>query len=62
MSQRLPPKAERRQLLRDRGWTRLSGHNAEDWIHPRYGSSRWFTLSAAYRAEVAIRPHEEASR
>lgn len=52
MSRRLPPKAERRALLRVRGWTRIGSSGSETWRHPRYPSSDFFTLAAAYRDEL----------
>jgi hypothetical protein len=51
VTRRLPPKADRRALLRERGWTRYSATGAEWWKHPQHGRT-WFTLAAAYRAEL----------
>lgn len=53
MSRRLPPKAERRVLLRERGWERLSGYGSESWRHQHYPHSH-FTLAAAYRVEAGL--------
>jgi hypothetical protein len=53
VTSRLPSKAERRTLLRERGWTRLGSRGSESWRHPRYPRTI-FTLAAAYRAEVAF--------
>jgi hypothetical protein len=55
VSRRLPPKAERRALLRERGWTQIGAGGAESWRHPRYPSSHFFTLAAAFRAEISGR-------
>jgi hypothetical protein len=54
MSGRLPPKAERRALLRERGWIRIGRSGSETWTHPRCSRSRFFTLAAAYRTEVGL--------
>jgi hypothetical protein len=50
---RLPPKADRRALLRARGWTQLSYRGSECWIHP-YRPHAHYTLAAAYRAEAEL--------
>lgn len=52
MSRRLPPKAERRELLRQRGWVRVGRTGSETWQHPRFPRSHFFTLAAAYRRET----------
>lgn len=49
-------KAEKRQLLRQRGWNRISAHGAESWRHPRYGSSHFYSLAAAYLTEREASP------
>jgi hypothetical protein len=54
VSGRLPPKAERRALLRERGWTRIGSYGSETWTHPRCSRSRFFTLAAAYRTEIGL--------
>lgn len=45
----MPPNAEqKRTVLRERGWTRISGHGAETWTHPSRGGDHFYTLAAAY--------------
>jgi hypothetical protein len=61
MSGRPPPKAERRALLRERGWIRIGCSGSESLQHPRFSRSRFFTLAAAYRAEIGLFYPEEAS-
>jgi hypothetical protein len=53
MTRRLPPKAERRALLRARSWERLSSRGTESWRHERYPHGH-FTLAAAYRVEAGL--------
>jgi hypothetical protein len=47
----VPPKAERRTLLRERGWVRTSRRGCEGWQHPRFARPH-FGLAAAYQAKL----------
>jgi hypothetical protein len=54
-------KPERRAYLRAHGWTRLSRHGSETWLHPSHsgwrgpanGDRGFYTLAAAIRAALA---------
>ena len=45
-------KANKRALLRARGWKRLSSNGGETWTHDRYGPEHFFSLAAAYLRET----------
>jgi hypothetical protein len=53
-------KGERRSYLRARGWTRLSRHGSEAWLHPTHsgwadpmnGDRGFYTLAAAVRTAL----------
>jgi len=48
VTERLPPRADRRAFLIARGWTRIG---RDSWRHDRYGSNHFFSLAAAYLKE-----------